>query len=658
MIKSTDAGYRYKLKTVRGARMILKGHKKRLVTEVVRYYVETTGSTYDDFILTLTQTKNKSEENYTYPEWLAVRSYGMLKAQGIDAHVLVSNKDIVNASVNADSSRKEGEFYTPEVWCVEGRSYLKDLLGDLWGQAYVWDASCGSGNLMRSENYPADKLFMSSLLPEDIDIVKADNPDATVFQLDFLNGIDLDDNNKLFSQNLPPNLLKVLENDEPLVFYMNPPYKVMEASSSDVGLYMSSQGMSKSALDIFHQFMYRIVMLKRFYGLTNVYLGIFGPITMFHSDMIKPLYDEFKSEFKFQGGMCFDAGDFANTSESVGWVVGYTTWACKKEGEEDKSIVLTAKALDENDTIKEFGSKLITAVEENIHEWVKAQDIVRYDEYLPIVTNYNRFSDRFAKTPSNYLGGIMSSNYVIRATRRCSITTLPNPDLVPITQENFWRAVASFTARRCYMLKVNSFNNSQYMSKPDMSVEGYDQWLLDSLVVFLFDNASHQSAYRGIDLGHEVRDFANRLFPIPKDIVKSVVTDENILKDMEENDSENEFLLSILNEAYGKFSPEAKELYEHCLSLILETLTATNRRDFDYANWSVAWDAGFLQLRDIKGLISDEKQEKYRYLLSRLKHKLSDGVYKYGFIMDAAFVVEDTEDYIEEEDGYEFEEVL
>lgn len=637
--------------------MILKGHKKKVVTEVVRYYVETTGATYDEFILSLASTKNKVEEEYTYSEWLAVRSYSMLKALGIDAQTLISNKDIVNASVNADSSRKEGEFYTPEVWCVEGRSYLKDLLGDLWGQAYVWDASCGSGNLMRSENYPSDKLFMSSLLAEDIDIVKADNPDATVFQLDFLNGIDLDENNKLFSENLPPNLLKVLENNEPLVFYMNPPYKVMEASSSDVGVYMSSQGMSKSALDIFHQFMYRIVMLKRFYNLTNVYLGIFGPITMFHSDMIKPLYDEFKSEFKFQGGMCFDAGDFANTSESVGWVVGYTTWACKKDEEEDKSIVLTAKALDASGDIQEFGSKLITAVEENVHEWVKANDIVRYDEYLPMVTNYNRFNGKYAKVPANYLGGIMSSNYVIRATRRCSVTTLPNPDLVPITEDNFWRAVASFTARRCYMLKVNSFNNSQYMSKPDTTVEGYDQWLKDALIVFLFDNASHQSAYRELDLGNETRNFANRLFPIPIDVVKSVVTDEVIIEDINQNYPENDYLVSVLKEVYPALSLEARELYEYCLELILGSLTDKNRADFDYANWTKAWDAGFLQLRDVKGLFTEEQHERYRYLLSRLKHKLSDGVYKYGFIMDAAYVVEEEEDLIED-DGYEYEEVL
>lgn len=631
--------------------MILHGNKKKILKEVIRYYVETTDKKYDEFILEVSNTKGKQEAELSYSEWLAMKSYEVLKRYEITMSDCIENKDIINASINEESSRAEGEFYTPEVWCADGRSYLKEMLGDQWGKAYVWDASCGSGNLMRTEGYPTDKLFMSSLLPEDIEIIKA-TPEfegVEAFQGNFVNGIDWDDRNMHFSETLPPRLRQVLENDEPIVFYMNPPYKVMEANSSDVGAYMASNGMAKCALDIFHQFMYRMVMIKRTYNLTNCYMGIFGPVTMFHSKMIEPMYNEFKEEFKFHSGMCFDAGDFSNTSESVGWIVGYTAWRSKQAGEEDKSIMLEAKTIGEDGMPKSIGSRLITSIDINLHNWVEPKDVVRYDGQLPMVTTFNNFYDQLHKTSDTAFGYMMSSNYVIRATRRACVTSLPTPDTIPVTPENFWRCVASFAARRCYASKQNPYNNCQYYSMPDTSVEGYDQWLADALVIFLFDSNSHPSAYRGIEQVGQTWDIANGLFPISQDIVRSVVTDPVILADMDANPVKNQELLKLLEGVQDKMSPDALELYQYSLQLILESLHGTRREEVGYADWTNAWDAGLLQIRHVKGLLTTEQKERYNYLLSKLKNHLYDGIYKYGFLMDTAFVVE--EDTLEEDDN-------
>lgn len=966
--------------------MILHGQKKRILKDVIRYFVETTGEKYDGFILSIDRAEGKQESELTYPEWLALKSLDLLAKHEITLADCIENKDVINAAINEDSSRNEGEFFTPLVWAKDGREYLKQMLGDQWGKVHVWDASCytmdtelltargwvtyddlkdedlvyalnpdtlkgefvrfynrfkkevseelvhfkgssfdllvtqdhkmftrlekhrgvehnfsfqtaremydtlketpsgerrlgvpvsavlqditenteadknkslfwqlvgfyigdgflvsnrantdytevrfvlkkerkieylknllntlgydyntndysekdsgvyfniydkgfidfivkndltdtlnkhipfnnlpvsnyidmyrglvnsdgsvddygsidfttvseklqkdvellltmlgyrvtvsdkagvkntlyrvrgshrqeinlsysdvelvpytgsvwditldkhhvfmvrrngkssfsgncGTGNLMREEGYPADKLFMSSLLPEDIEIVKATSEFKGVeaFQLDFLNGLDLDEYNMRFSENLPPRLRQILENDEPIVFYMNPPYKVMEARSSDVGAYMSSLGMAKCALDIFHQFMYRIVMLKRTYRLTNMYMGIFGPITMFHSKMIEPMYNEFKEEFKFVNGMCFDAGDFSNTSESVGWIVGYTVWRSKKEGEEDKSIVLEAKTIGENDTPVTIGSRLITAIDENLHTWVEPKDVIRYDEQLPLITTFNNFVGVTTKAPSNAFAYMMSSNYVIRATRRACITTIPTPDNIPITEENFWRCVASYAARRCYASKQNPYNNCQYYSKPDTSIEGYNEWLTDALIVFLFDYNSQSTAYRDIEQDGNLLNFSNALFPIDSAIIKQVCTDEKILADLERNAPTNQFIVNVLSQLQPNFSQEAMDLYQYSLQIILESLSGTRRADFDYGNWTQAWDAGLLQIREVKGLVPTEQHEKYSYLLSKLKHKLYDGIYKYGFMMDAAFEVESEDDYDEDE---------
>ena len=629
--------------------MILQGQKKRVLKEIIRYFVATTELQYNDFILNIDKARGRQESELAYPEWLANKSMQLLSEYEITYKDILENKDTINAAINEESSRNEGEFYTPEAWCADGRSYLENMLGDLWGKAYVWDASAGSGNLMRTSGYPEDKLFLSTLLEEDVPLLQQAYPDSTAFALDFLNSIDLDDNNMHFSDKLPPKLRQVLENNEPIVFYMNPPYKVISSKTTDVGAYMSSKGMAKSALDLFHQFMYRLVLLKRTYNLTNVYLGIFGPITMFHSKMIEPMYNEFKDEYTFNSGMCFDAGDFANTSESVGWIIGYTCWTSKQPGDVEKPMVLEAKTLNGGDNPTVIGSRLVTSVDVNLHNWVAPEDVVRMSDRLPTMTTYSTFTGYDTKVPYNAMGYMMSSNFVLRATRRACVTTLPTNDAINITHENFWRCVASFSARRTYASKQNPYNNCQYYSAPNPSVEGYEQWLTDALILFLFDYDAQHASYRNVEYKEELINLGNAFFPISKEVARQVITDPNLLVDLEQSPARNDFILSTLQEKLPQLSAEAKELYEFGLQMLLESLTGTKRSDVGYKNWLNSWDAGFIQLRDTEGILTSEQLEKYAYLVSKLKFKLYDGIYKYGFMMDTAFAVEDEDAYEDDE---------
>ncbi len=627
--------------------MVIQGHKKRVLSDVIRYYVGTTGSVYEDLILSVQKTRGKVSADLSDADWLAGKCFSLLAASGITLADCIENKDVIRAAIMEDASRKDGEFYTPEVWCVEGRNYLQKALGDLWGKVYIWDASCGTGNLLKTANYPAEKVFMSTLLAEDIPMVEKTLPGVHAFQCDFVNDMDVDQYNKNFSKKLPKELIRVLENNEPILFYMNPPYKVMESSCSDVGAHMAALGMAKCGLDIFHQFMYRICMLKRFYNLTNVHLGIFGPITMFHSKMTEELYNEFKQEFVFEDGMCFTAGDFSSTSESVGWVVGYTVWRTNTGGEAAKSVLLDAKSADAEGNVTIIGKRLITNVAENLHNWVAPKDVLRF-ELAPCVTSIFAFTGLVVKTASNALGSVMSSNYVIRATRRAAVTSVPNTSGVDITEENFWRCVSSFGARRAYAVKQNPYNNCQYYSSPDTSIEGYDKWLVDALVLFLFDYSAQIASYRGVDVAGKSWDISNRLFPISGDIARSVISDVVLLEDFDNFQPQNQFLVGVLGQVQNSFSPEARELYEFALEVILTSLQGSVRKDLGYAQHTNAWDAGLAQVRLLTGFFTPQHEEKYLYLVSRLKDKLLEGVYKYGFMMDSAFGVSSSDEEEEE----------
>lgn len=629
--------------------MILHGQKKSVLKEVIRYYVETTKLEYNDFILNIDKAKGKQLETLGYHEWLATKSMTLLTEYEISYKDILENKDTINAAINEDSSRNEGEFYTPEAWCMDGRQSLKDMLGDKWGKAYVWDASAGSGNLMRTEGYPEDKLILSTLLPEDVPLLQQAYPLATCFSLNFLDGIDLDEHNMHFSNQLPPKVRELLENDEPIIFYMNPPYKVIGSKTTDLGGYMSAKGMAKCALDLFHQFMYRLVVIKQTYRLTDVSLGIFGPITMFHSQMLEPLYTEFKREFTFDRGFCFDAGDFANTSESVGWIIGYTCWTSKQAGDTNKPMVLEAKSL-QDDVPVTIGSRLVTSVDVNLHNWVAPEDVIRYSDRLPTITTYCTFTGYDEKVPENALAYMMSSNFVLRATRRACVSTLPTNDAIVVTKENFWRCVASIAARRTYASKQNPYNNCQYYSAPNPDIEGYQDWLNNALILFIFDYDAQHASYRNVEFKEELINLGNSFFPIAKEVAKSVITDPVLLQDIETSQERNQFLLGILEQVVPTLSQPAKELFEFGVQMMLESLNNTKRADVGYKNWLSAWDAGFMQLRDTTGVLTQEQLEKYSYHVSKLKHHLYDGIYKYGFMMDTAFAVEDEDLYEEDED--------
>ena len=309
--------------------------------------------------------------------------------------------------------------------------------------------------------------------------------------------------------------------------------------------------------------------------------------------------------------------------------MGFTSWRANTDEEEGKDVLLTVKSISSNGVIEVVGKRVIANVVENLHNWSMPNDIVRY-EYMPAMTSIYGFKGSYEKFAENALSSMMSSNYLIRATRRRYITTLPCIDGVDITEDNFWRCVASFAAGGAYITNMNPYNNCQYVSKPNTALEGYEDWLANALVIFMFDFMSGQAAYRDVEFDGKLWNVSNKLFPISKEYVASIVTDEVIMKDLEEFPEKNQFMLSQLASVYEKLGVEAKELLEFCTQIIIDSLSGNFRKELGYQNSLKAWDAGFRQIP-----LNKETEEKYSYLLRRLKSKLLEGVYTYGFIVNS-----------------------
>lgn len=615
---------------------MLTGTRKKQALSLVGYYSDTIGGDYTDFIADLEKSYTKSE----YRVWLAHEIMKKLEQLGVSKTDIVQSKDSLRV-MTTSKGKQEGEFYTPEIWCKEGREYLKTLLGDLYGKAYIWDASCGTGNLLRTSGYPQDKVFLSTLLPEDIDIVKQSYPDATVFQCDFLNDIDYDNHNEFFSDKLPSKLREILQTNQPLLFFMNPPYFQGKCTSSDIGEYMVSHGLGTAARDKCYHFFYRMLMLKRYYNLTNVFMAIYHPCTLLLSDTCKPLVKELLKDFDFRGGMCFSGNDFSETSFGVQWAVAYTLWSVRVD---DSQADMTHFTLDakvcKGDTVKYLGKRAFHFVDKVIGDWAEDKTFTGY-EWYPIARSMLSVTDKVGKMPNNALGWFAgNSSMVGQSTMGTWCMSLPYDSGYAITENNFWRMIPMVVTSiilRSMTVENSVFVGRQVISQPNVNMEGYEQYLIDCIPYFLFDLKAFFASYRGVTFQNEVLDFPNKLFPISADIVKSVVTDENILNDIASHPASNNFILGVLDYCKDKMSEESYNFCAFCMTNLLESLTGTYRKDFEYQNHTVAWDAGFQQVRSIKTFWTDEKEKEYLSLRSKLRDKLYEGLFHYGMLDDIKY---------------------
>lgn len=615
---------------------MLKQSEKKFLTEIADYFFRTTGTSFDDYVTMastlLTDPEAAQKPGATYALWLLKHCMTMLSEKGISPQVCIENKDVFRAIALGEISREEGEFYTPEIWCQFGRKYLQELLPEVWGTANVWDIACGTGNLMRTSGYPADKLFMSTLLEEDAETVRNAYPEGTtVFQLDACNGIDYDSANMLFSNQLPDNLREKLETNQPLIFYINPPYKVGYGGKTDVAQHMAQAGYGHSAADIYHHFLYRICMLVDTYHLTNTHIGVFGPTGWLLTQKGKPFRDFIFDHFKFKGGMAFKSSEFANVGEGNDWTISMSVWSTRQAGDtEYPPIVFDYCERDSDGEIHVVSKQLTKPTEVRLQDWCKAKDVERY-VMMPQQTAQWNFGTTLKKEATNAIMSMMTDNTVIDGVRRAAVMTFPSGSTIPVTTENYWRCVASFGARSVTD-DQDAFLGRQVFSAPDTGIAGFEDFVANCFALWLFANNSYSMSYRDVEICGSKWTHNNNVFPLGIDDCRAIISDPTLLADLEANPSQNEFTLGAVQWAVPRMCAEAKELFEWSIRKLISSLQGTVRKDIEYKNGTFAYDASLVQIRAVPELWSEEDEKTYRVLNSRLRAKLKPQVAKFGFI--------------------------
>lgn len=559
--------------------------------------------------------------------------------------------EIADRLIEDTNRRFKGEFYTPTPWVNEAHKMISEQFGDDWKDKYiVWDCAWGTGNLTR--DYRFKELYCSTLNATDIEIGKKYNKSSIKFQYDFLNDdLELLDGRMLLDSEckLPKPLLEAIKQNKPIVILINPPYATANNAGTKEGDHkegvaitrvnqiMKDDDMGACSQQLYAQFLYRIMMLKKNYNLDNINICIYAKSSYMTASSFKKFRKEFLNEFKFTDGMLFQASHFADV-KSV-WGIDFSIW---KSGETiDKNIFLhNLKDVDEDNNIITIGKKNIYNMDgmSSCSDWIKeevkkikTQDAPQLGSAL-IVKPKGR-----GKLINGALGYYVNvGNSVYKNTTDVFIvsSTSSMANGISIIPENFMKVVSNFAARKLITGKyAHWINDKDEYLVPDINHEKYEEWNNDALIYSLFNTSSAQSSLRDIE-------YANKKWNIKNEFFFMSVDDIEELADEHENDDIYDDIKAFGDERYVYkllkniiLSEESQLVLDKAIELTKKSFKYRNMFNEEKLEYQInTWDAGWYQ---IKGVLNEYMKDEYKEfveLYRNLEEKMRPMVYELGFL--------------------------
>jgi len=250
--------------------------------------------------------------------------------------------------------------------------HIENAVGkEWWNKGYrLWDMAAGTGNL--EWDLPADawgKIYLSTLHQPDVDHCNRLFSGATCFQYDYLNDdVDLrfagGATNQFTSWKLPAKLRRDLDDSSiKWIILINPPFATSQDAGRDsdskrdvsataIRGIMHDQGLGATSRELFSQFLFR---LKHEFAGKDAHLGLFSKIKYLNAPNDAPFREHiFKAAFV--SGFIFSSVNFAGTSRSAQFPVGFLLWNLKdKKALKEQSVWVDVL----NEEVEKVGRKQI-----------------------------------------------------------------------------------------------------------------------------------------------------------------------------------------------------------------------------------------------------------------------------------------------------------
>lgn len=543
--------------------------------------------------------------------------------------------EISDRLIEDTNRRNKGEFYTPKLFVDYAHRMIEEHLGTDWREKYVvWDNSCGTKNLTKDYNFK--ELYCSTLENAELEMSKKYNTNSVSFVFDFLNDS---------LENLPKGLLEAFEQNKPIVFFLNPPYATAnnfgESSKEGVAKTMINEQMlndkiGSASQNLYAQFLYRIMLIKQQYNLTNCYVALFSPTLYLSGCSWKQFRNSWLNNFNYNNGCTFKASHFADCADN--WGIAFSFW---NNGISENKTDFNHKLIDvENNKIVEIGNKSIYNVDyfKTASKWVREElkGIKTFDApNLTSGVNVKDSDKNRGTTCENALGYFYNNSNNINKNGQnvgmfCSPCAAANG--LQIIKENFEKCCALFSSRR--NISDNWVNWADEYIAPNEEHTQYKQFVADSVVFSLFENKSNQSSLRNITYKGSKWDIKNEFFFMSKDEMLSLSNDfdnEEMYEDC--LNGEERYVYTWLQEHYSELSPLAKEVLEMACDLVRKSMKYRQMFNDENEEYQINnWDCGWYQIKAMLKSYMPNELKTFNDLYKTFAEQLKPMVYELGFL--------------------------
>lgn len=563
--------------------------------------------------------------------------------------------EISDRLIEDTNRRFKGEFYTPTVWVNEAHKMISESLGDNWREEYcVWDCSWGTGNLTR--DYKFKELYCSTLNKTDIYIGERYNKNATKFQYDFLNDdIDLLNEKRLFEGDykLPQSLLQNLKDDKPILFLINPPYGTANNAGTEKGDHkegialtavnklMKANGIGASSQQLYAQFLYRILLLKKIYNLTNIKICLFSP-TIF---LTGPSFEKFRyaylRNFEFVDGMIFKASNFADVKSN--WAIDFSIWSGTDIDESKEYVELfkhKVKDINSNGEIVTIKEKYLYNLDykDTCSDWIKKEvkglKTYDYPQMSSALVVKPKGRGKLVKNALGYYVNVGNSIYKNTTDVYIVSGTASTANGISIIDENFEKVMSNFAARKLIIGNFANWENEQdEYCIPNIKHPKYKEWVSDSIIYALFNSRSNQSSLRDVNYAEELWNIKNEFFFMSVNDIEYLADEcgnDDIYEDVKYF-GEERYVYKKLKEI--EISHEAKTVLDKAIELTKKSFRYRNLFNEEKPEYQInTWDAGWYQIKGVLYEYMRDDLNEFNELYKILENKMRPMVYELGFL--------------------------
>lgn len=535
--------------------------------------------------------------------------------------------------------RNKGEFYTPTSFVDHAHRMFEKKLGDDWKKNYVvWDNCCGTKNLVR--DYSFECLYCSTLEQGELDQCSDYNKNATSFQFDFLND-SLD--------KLPQSLLDALKANKPFVFFINPPYATSASGNGKKGkknvsnTYVYTEMMKNNiggcSQNLYAQFLYRIMMIKKEFNLTNVHIGLYSPTLFLTGSSWKKFRNSFLNEFAFDNAVQFKASHFADCADT--WGISFSIWHNGvTENKTDFEYTLIDKDKQTNEII-ETGKKIVYNIDgkQSASDWLREPNKNRKDKLIyPHFSSAIKVSEKEnQKLLTDAIGSIMAlSNSVYENAQGVGLSSAIQTKgsaciSISVTKDNFDRCTTLFSARK--LIVGNWINSKDEYLAPNTDNKNWNEFVNDSLIYSLFHTSSNQSSLRNVEYKDKLWDIKNEFFFMSKDEIKELANqckNDECYNDIT-NDTTERFVYNKLQSV--TLSKEAQKVLDLAKKLVVDTFKYRTLFNAENKAYQINnWDCGWYQIKAVAKKYAKKELDEFDTAFKALANKMRPMVYELGFL--------------------------